>query len=324
MEANMLKFKQQINDVVPIFYACDDNFVKFTIVSINSLMVNASKNRKYHIYVLYATMSEDMQKRLKELENDVFSISLVCVEKELEKIGKKLPLRDYYSKTTYYRFFIAELFPQCNKAIYIDSDTVVLGDISKVYDEDISDCYVGACHEQAMVQNDVFGTYVENVLGIDRNNYFNAGFLLVNCKKFREKRVFEQFIELLGVYDFVVTQDQDYLNVICQNNVKWLNQGWNTEVFGVIPVEEKNIKIIHYIMVSKPWHYFDCRLKDYFWDYAINTSVYDLIFEELYFYTDEQKQKDLASAVRLEKLAKEETEKEDNYYNLISRRRKDA
>ena len=320
----MLKYKKQIDEIIPIFYACDDNFAKFTIVSIKSLMTNASKNRKYQIYVLYATMSDDMQNRLKELEDDVFYINLVCVENELVKIGKNLPLRDYYSKTTYYRVFIAELFPQYNKAIYIDSDTIVLGDISKVYDEDIDNCYVGACHEQAMIQNDVFGVYVEKVLGIDRNNYFNAGFLLINCKKFREKKVFEQFIDLLGVYNFVVTQDQDYLNVICHNKVKWLNQGWNTEVFGVVPVKEKDIKIIHYIMVSKPWHYYDCRLKDYFWDYAMKTSVYDMIFEELYYYTDEQRQKDIASAIRLENLAKKESCREDNYFNLVSRRIKNA
>ena len=320
----MTELKRKNNEIIPIFYACDDNFVKFTIVSITSLMANASKNRKYHIYVLYATMSEKMKKQLEELGNERFAISTVCVESELGKIGKNLPLRDYYSKTTYYRFFVSELFPQYNKSIYIDSDTIVVDDINKVYDEDVENYFIGACHEQAMVQNDVFGGYVEKVLGIDRNNYFNAGFLLINCKAFREEKVFEQFIELLDFYNFVVTQDQDYLNVICQNKVKWLEQGWNTEVFGVIPVEEKNIKIIHYIMVSKPWHYYDCRLKDYFWQYARKTSVYDLILYELNGYTDEARKRDLVSVIRLENLAKEEAEKQDNYYNLVSRRSKNA
>lgn len=307
-----------LKDVVPIFYACDDNFIKFTIVSLTSMIANASKEREYKIYVLCSNVSDEMRGEVLKLENENFSIQFVNVEGELDKIGKKLPLRDYYSKTTYFRLFIAEMYPEYNKAIYIDSDTIVVGDISNLYDTDIKDCYVGACHEQAMVQNDIFGTYVEKVMGIDRNNFFNAGLLLINCLQFRKNKVFEQFVSLLGIYNFAVTQDEDYLNVICHNKVHWLDSGWNVEVFGKLPVKERDIKIIHYIMVSKPWHYQDCGLKDYFWKYTIKTSVYHSIKSELENFSEEQKIKDAESAVRLEKLAKDETIREDNYLNRIS------
>ena len=36
------------------------------------------------------------------------------------------------------------MFPQYDKAIYRDSDTVVLGDIAELYDVDLKDNYVGA------------------------------------------------------------------------------------------------------------------------------------------------------------------------------------
>ena len=64
--------------------------------------------------------------------------------------------REYYSKTTYVRLFIAEMFPEIDKAIYIDSDTVVLGDIAQLYAYDLGDAYVGACKEQVMIQEDVY------------------------------------------------------------------------------------------------------------------------------------------------------------------------
>ena len=38
-----------MNKRIPIFYACDDNFVKFTIVSIQSLKANASRVFGYDI-----------------------------------------------------------------------------------------------------------------------------------------------------------------------------------------------------------------------------------------------------------------------------------
>ena len=59
------------------------------------------------------------------------------------------------------------------------------------------------------------GTYVEKVLGVERDNYFNAGMLVINCEQFRKNHVLEQFMELLPMYNFVVTQDEDYLNLIC-------------------------------------------------------------------------------------------------------------
>lgn len=38
---------------IPIFFACDEGFVKYTMVSIKSIMENASRDRRYHIYIYY-------------------------------------------------------------------------------------------------------------------------------------------------------------------------------------------------------------------------------------------------------------------------------
>ena len=307
------------NSVIPIFYACDDNFIKYTVVSLHSMISNASSEYKYHIYVLHTGVSEKMMQRVQELENENFSVSFEDVGEYLHSISDRLPIRDYYSKTTYYRLFIAEMFPQYSKAIYIDSDTVVQGDISELYNTDIGDAYVGACHEQAMVQVDEYGTYVEKVMGVSRHNFFNAGMILINCRRFRDCAVLDKFIKLLGTYNFVVTQDEDYLNVICKDHVYWLDQRWNTEIFGTIPYPIEQAYILHYIMTNKPWHYVDCRHGDIFWKYASQTTVCDDILEELHNYTDEQRERDRISCDNLLALAVSETAKQDNYLNILNR-----
>ena len=306
---------------IHIFYACDDNFVKFTMVSFFSMRKNASRDKKYHVHVLHTNITPETQARMLKMADECFEITFDNVSNYLTELCERLPLRDYYSNTTYYRMFIADMYPELDKAIYIDSDTVVTGDISKLYEYDITEYDVGACHEQAMVQADVYGTYVEKCLGIDRNAYFNAGILLINCKNFREKKVLDDFVRLLGIYDFRVTQDEDYLNIICRDHVLWLPQTWNTEMFGelLFPIEEANI--IHYIMVSKPWHYEDCRCGDIFWKYAKQTEVYDEIKAILDNYTDEQREKDAISAEKLAELARNETVREDNYMARISEER---
>lgn len=303
--------------IIPIFFACDNNFVKYTVVSMKSIMCNASAEYNYRIHILHMDIDEEQQKKINEMAEENFEICFENVKQYLDSVSDKLPIRDYYSKTTYYRMFIAEMFPEYDKAIYIDSDTIVLGDLSELYIKELGDNYVGAAKEQAMVQVDAYGTYVEKVLGIDRNNYFNAGVLLINCIAFRKNNILEKFIELLDVYTFVVTQDEDYLNLLCHNRVLWIEQQWNTEVFGEIAYDESKFKVLHYIMVSKPWHYVDCRLGEYFWKYAKETFVYEEIKQVLQDYTDEERKRDAISCDRLMQTAIYEANKENNYLNLI-------
>lgn len=305
--------------IIPIFYSCDDTFAKFTLVSMHSMIKNASKEYKYHIYILHNGISDKMQQLCNDMQNENFTISFADVSDYLASISDKLPIRDYYSKTTYYRFFIAEMFPEYDKAIYIDSDTIVNGDISEFYNTDIKDAYLGACHEQVMIQIDEYGDYVEKVIGISRYNFFNAGILLINCNSFRLHFILDRFIQYLHTYNFVVTQDEDYLNLLCKDHVYWMDQRWNTEIFGTIAYPISEAKILHYIMVSKPWHYTDCRHGDIFWSYAKETPVYDQIKEILDTYTDEERARDEKSAKDLLQLAINETNRDDNYLRRINK-----
>ena len=99
--------KEKMNKI-PVFYACDDNFVKYTMVSLQSMMDHASKEVQYEIHVLHTNISEEMQKKMYAMENANFSVQFDHVTEYLHSIQEKLPLRDYYSKTTYFRLFIAE------------------------------------------------------------------------------------------------------------------------------------------------------------------------------------------------------------------------
>ena len=310
------------DEIIPIFFACDDNFVKHTIVSLTSIIENADPSRKYRVHVLHTNISEKMMTETLRLKNESFDISFNDVTPYLESISDKLPLRHYYTKTTYYRLFIADMFPEYDKAIYIDSDTVVLGDISELYDTELGDCYVGACVEQVMAQMDVYGTYAERVVGVERHRFFNAGLLLINSAEWRRVKLFEEFLSQLAIYNFIVTQDEDYLNVICKGHVKLLDPKWNTELNTAIvyPYDISEAKMLHYIMVNKPWRYLDCLGADIYWSYAKKTSSYVELKAELAAYTDEQREGDRISAENLRQMAIDETNREDNYISVINKR----
>ena len=306
---------------IPIFYALDERFLKYGIVSLYSLRENAVSGDTYKIYFLHTDVTDESRAKVKNLlERPGFEIYFENVGEYLESIAHKFPLRDYYSKTTYFRLFIADMHPEYDKAIYIDSDTIIQGDMSDLFDIDIKGFILGACHEQAMVQVNEYGAYVEKCLGLDRNLYFNAGLLLINCVEFRNRNVLDRFIQTLQVYDCVVTQDEDYLNLLCKDHVKFIDQRWNTEIFGTIPYPIEEAKVLHYIMFNKPWHYETCPHADIFYKYAEKTWVYDQILDDLHSYTDEQKARDREGYANLLNLAVKESNKEDNYLKIINRR----
>ncbi len=303
-------------NVIPVFYSCDDNFVNYMIVSIHSVIENASEKENYRIHILNTNICDKKKSIIMDMKRDNIEICFEDVTEYLASIRDRLPIRDYYSNTTYFRMFIAQMFPQYDKAVYIDSDTVVLSDIAQLYNHDLGDKYLGVTHDRVVAQIDDYAKYVEQVLGVSRDEYFNAGLLVMNCKQFRDNNVLEQFMELLYSYNFVVAQDQDYLNLLCQGKVLWMEPEWNIGVFGDIPCKEEDIKIIHYIMFAKPWHYEDCQYKKYFWDYAKDTPVYEQLQKELEDYTDEQKEQDSKAGDMLLQIAMEEIARHDNYLKL--------
>ena len=303
---------------IPIFFACDEGFVKYTMVSIKSIMENASRDRRYHIYILHMGILAATQSRVTAMADADFDIDFVDVTEKMNSIAGKLPIRDYYSNTTYFRLFIPDMFPQYRKALYIDSDTIVVGDISQMYDHRLGRLYAGVCPDRVVAQNEILGEYVEKVLGVKREKYFNAGVMLINCSQFRENHLLDEFLELLHVYMFVVAQDQDYLNILCKDQVLYMEPKWNAQVFGELACPVEEVGLFHFNMAAKPWHYKDCRRAEYFWKYAKYTSSYGEIKEGLESYTDEQRYVDSVSGEKLVELAVSEINREDNYLRQVT------
>lgn len=304
---------------IPIFFACDEEFVKYTMVSMKSIMENADRSRKYHIYILHMGITEATQAKVLAMADEEFAIDFVDVTDKMKSIADKLPIRDYYSNTTYFRLFIPDMFPQYRKALYIDSDTIVVGNIAELYDHKLGKLYAGVCPDRVVAQTDILGDYVEKVLGVKRTRYFNAGVMLMNCSQFRENHLLDEFLEMLHVYLFVVAQDQDYLNLICKNQVLYMEPKWNAQVFGELACPEEEVGLFHFNMAAKPWHYEDCRLAEYFWKYAKMTVDYDAIKEGLANYTDEQRRNDSVSGEKLIRLAVSEINREDNYLRKMEK-----
>lgn len=292
---------------IPIFFAIDDGYTKFLAVTIQSLIENASKDYKYLIKVLHTNVQKEHMEQIKKYENQNVSIEFVDLRYYIEKVKDKLYTRDYYTNTTYFRLFLPELYPQYDKVLYLDSDIIVLGDISELYNTDMGTNLVAAAPDDIIQTTKVFQDYAELVVGVAKyQHYFNAGVLLMNLDELRKFKFQEKFLYLLEKVKFSVAQDQDYLNRLCKGRVKLISHDWNVMPYVNEETKPEDIKIVHYNFAYKPWHFEDVTYNEYFWEYAKKTEFYDEILKVRENYTEEQKFKDREAERMLVELATKE------------------
>ncbi len=298
--------KKELKEI-PIFFAIDDQYIPFLAVALKSLIENANKDYKYLIKVLHTNVQEDHMKQIRKYENENVNIEFVDLSYYIERVQDKLYTRDYYTNTTYFRLFLPELYPQYDKVLYLDSDIIVLGDISELYNTDMGTNLVAAAPDDIIQYNKVFQDYAELVVGVAKyQNYFNAGVLLMNLDELRKFKFEEKFLYLLGTVKFSVAQDQDYLNRLCKGRVKLVSHDWDVMPYVNDETKPEDIKLIHYNFAYKPWHFEDVTYNEYFWKYAEQTEFYDEIIKIRDSYTEEEKFKDREAEKQLVELATKE------------------
>lgn len=296
-------------EVIPIFFAVDDGYIPFLAVALQSLIENSSKNYYYSIKILYTNIEEENKQKISKYKKENVNIEFVDLNYYIKKVKDKLYTRDYYTKTTYFRLFIPNLYPQYDKAIYLDSDIVVLGDIAELYNVNMGNNLIAAAPDDVIQTTKVFQEYAEKVVGVaDYRNYFNAGILLMNLDEFRKFNFQEKFLYLLETIKFTVAQDQDYLNRLCKGKVKIIDKAWDRMPIAIDDMKEEDIKVIHYNLAYKPWHFENVLYKAYFWKYAQKTEFYKQIEDIRKNYTEEERFKDMEQYKKLQDLAKKESD----------------
>lgn len=283
---------------IPIFFSTDDNYIPYLDVAIQSLIANASKMYEYRIIVLNTGLNDDNVRKVMQNERNGFKIDFTDISKDVENIKSRFKNVYHFSVVTYYRLFIASLFPQYDKVIYLDCDLILLGDVSELYHTELGDNILGAAPEQFVQNTKEFRLYAKDALGVDPDGYVNAGVLLMNLKEFRKCKIEESFVKLITEYDFdLLDPDQAYLNYLCLGKIHVLPNGWNKEPMPLVCEGEKNI--VHYALYKKPWQYDDVMDAEYFWRYAKLSPFYDEICDRKQNFSEAESAKKEATALEI-------------------------
>ncbi len=293
-------------DIIPIFFAVDNNYAPYLAAALESLKAAASDKYIYEINILIEELDETHKDNLSAIASNNIKIHFCDITSKVDKLCSRLHLRDYYTRTTYYRFFIPDMFPQYDKGLYLDCDIIITRDVAELYNTQMGDRLLCAMSEEIITDIEVFSNYSEIVLSVPKNRYFNAGILVMNLFEMRQMHIEEVFASLLAERTFSVAQDQDYLNVICHGRVKMLNILWNKTP---MPYADKNVipYIVHYKINFKPWKYDGIVYGELFWQFAEKTPYYYSLLEAKNNYSEEEKARDAEQYRALERLAEKET-----------------
>lgn len=292
---------------INIVYATNDNYCKFTWLSIASLIQMCSANYHYCINILYTDISKQNIATLKSLQKENVSINFINVYPIISRYKKEIfSLNSHFSIETYYRFFLAEIFQTDDKCLYIDSDTIIQSDISKLYQIPLEDYYLAATKDLSFAFNYNYGIkevveYANRYLSKLDNlqNYFQAGILLINLEEFRKNNLIDKFINILLEIKNPMYVDQDILNIVCQHKVKFLEQNWNytwhVDIEHAILIDKylsanqyqdflkarNNSFIIHYTGKElKPTDIPTHPLAKIFWYYASQSPYFEELFNK--------------------------------------------
>lgn len=250
-----------------IAYSCNDYYIPQTGISIISLCENNKSADEINIYFIAKDCSKENISILKGLTESYgrnfieILFDDIAFDLNISNIGRHI-------ETIYAKVFFSRI-EGLDKAIYLDSDIVVVGNLQPLWDMDLTDSYMGVVQTFSKVKHQ---------LGLPENyKFFNDGMAIVNVDYCRKHNLIEKVNAVVAEYGGnPPTLSEGALNKVCQGHVKYISLRYNLMAgilyFGMMDAKRlaqdldaytaedlsdscKNPVCIHYLTAfyNRPW-----------------------------------------------------------------------
>ena len=274
-------------------------YVIYLSAMIESIIENASDDNNYDITILESGITEPNKNILSSMAKGKENISIRFFNVTKRMSGIYLKAGGHISVETYYRLLIPYIFINYEKILFLDSDMTAHADVAELFNMDIQGYMVAAAHDQCIAafcngSDKSFLPYCREKLGIENYwDYFQAGVMLLNLNRMREKYTQEEIFEVATKRQYRYV-DQDVMNVLCKGEVKHIPLRWNcfpdmgAYIYEYMPYyllkeyedARENPKICHHTGPVKPWSelFADDFMTDKFWSMSRNTPYFEQVF----------------------------------------------
>jgi lipopolysaccharide biosynthesis glycosyltransferase len=264
--------RQSVLEPIVVACASDDFYAMPLAVTALSALSNLAPERQMILFVLDAGISQSNKRKIRQSLNssrvDVRWIK--PASKMIEAVSLKC--KNNYPLANYYRLLLPEIIPaEYKKAIYLDTDVVVLSDLEKLWSIDVGDNYMLAASDpcnQALYRARHLQHLDLEIMGIDPSyKYINAGVLVLNLEKWRAKAGANQIIDFIANHPELPFPDQDAMSIAFAGQWGEIDPRWNQiHAFHEMDWKEAGYLsqaqfsevvnhpyIIHYTSRPKPW-----------------------------------------------------------------------
>ncbi len=220
-------------NTIYIVVSCDNDYIILMAPMLKSIEQNHHTGEPIVVYMVGNSITSSSKKKIESsLTENKINIVWLKMEEAIPT-GTKLPLhRSLFPLNVYVRLYIPYFIPkEIRKVLYLDVDMIVLDDISKLYNIDVSDVVMGAVQDMrvATFDNAWGGVLNYKELGLDaKSPYFNAGMLLINVERWKEENIAERVVETINKHiSYAQYADQYGLNIVQANQWKPIEGKWN-------------------------------------------------------------------------------------------------
>ncbi len=301
-------FPQFDKEAITVCLSADNNYAPYLGITIASIKANRALDDKYEIFILDGGLEETNKKRILFTQEKNFSIHFTNIKAYLDDLDTSIfSLNAHFTIASYFRLFIPQIFKNFAKILYLDCDLIVHHNLAELYKTDLQDFALAAApdiemHRCLMIDSVAKGKttdYLTHKLSMNNpKSYFQAGVLLLDIKKLQKMNFTDVCLKKLAEIRDPWYVDQCVLNAVFDGNYQPLDMKWN--VLWQLPYYIKDLDkqlnvdsynqyfsayenpyIIHYAGAIKPWKDPSVTLADIWWQYARNTSVYELLLSAM-------------------------------------------
>jgi len=244
----------------------DNNYAIPLCASLKSILLSLSPHWEVDFFILVGDISLKNKQKI-SLSLGARGKGLQWIQAPVDKF-RNFPQRGHLKRISYSRLFLPTLLKNHDKILWIDGDTVVLNDLSKLWRVDLEGSAVGAA------QDSFIPTFREGLPEIHKKlgvcgelPYFNAGVMVMNLKKLREMSFEDKVFQFVKRHHLDIQWvDQDCLNALLISSWKKIDARWNQIESILFPDTNvpysgseaellQNAYVLHYAGGLKPWSY---------------------------------------------------------------------
>ena len=253
-----------------ICFASDSNYFIYMATAMLSILKSAAPKDAIFFHILCNSISQASKTSLLELIK-IRPSQIYFYDISIEEFKDFPAGGPHISNTAYYRYKMPEIFNNIDKVLYLDCDVIVKKSLTPIFEKDISSYYLSAVED--------VGIALQHRLRPKQHQPFwckyNSGVILINLKKWREDRIFQELMRYTTEHD-VTMGDQEVINAVCKDailplpyeyNVQDSFFRWDTDVrtdpnAQTIKNASLDPAVIHYTYTLKPWNAFSVERFD--------------------------------------------------------------